>query len=256
MIGIVCQSFLCYRYYGDKMNLKLIGTGSMYTHYNSACTLINDNLLVDMPNGTVKQLLKLDFDVTKIKTILVTHMHGDHIADIPFFIKYVFNYRKISNNLTIIGPKGIKKQIEQLFNAYRFEDEEEQQQLFQLEFIELFETSITIDDYKIESVEVVHGEEYPALGYVINQTLGFTGDSGICVGVEHIFKESSIVVADTSFEIGNNCHMGIDNLEVLNDKYHKIVIPTHINDKTRDLLKSKNLNFIQLHEDFDEIEIQ
>lgn len=68
------------------MKITLIGTGSMYTKYNSASTLINDDLLVDLPNGTTKQLLKQGFDLTKIKTILITHFHGDHTADIPFFI--------------------------------------------------------------------------------------------------------------------------------------------------------------------------
>ena len=99
------------------MKITLIGTGAMYTKYNSASTLINEDLIVDMPNGTVKQLLKRNFDLTKIKTILVTHLHGDHTADIPFFIKYIFNCKKLKETINIIGPKGTKEKIVELFNA-------------------------------------------------------------------------------------------------------------------------------------------
>ena len=34
------------------MNVKLVGTGAIYTKYNGACTLVDNTLIVDMPNGT------------------------------------------------------------------------------------------------------------------------------------------------------------------------------------------------------------
>ena len=67
------------------MNVKLVGTGAIYTKYNGACTLVDNKLIVDMPNGTLKQLLKKGIDCKNIKTILITHKHGDHTADVPFF---------------------------------------------------------------------------------------------------------------------------------------------------------------------------
>ena len=66
------------------MRLKLIGTGSIGALQSSACTLINENILVDMPNGIVKRMKQLGVDVSKIKRILITHLHGDHFLDIPF----------------------------------------------------------------------------------------------------------------------------------------------------------------------------
>ena len=52
------------------MKIKVIGTGAIYTKYNSACTLINNELIVDMPNGTLKQLLKMNIKPENIKTII------------------------------------------------------------------------------------------------------------------------------------------------------------------------------------------
>lgn len=240
---------------GDNMRIKLIGTGSMYTTYNSACTLIDDKIIVDMPNGTIKQLLKEKINVELIDIILITHMHGDHTADIPFFLKYVFNYLKTNKTIKIIGPLGIKNKITKLFNAYNFEDEEEIKQFFNIEFIEILENEINIDNYFIKSYLVHHGEEKPALGYVINNKLGLTGDSGLCGNIEEIFKNSEIIISDSSLKIGDSCHLGINDLDYLVKKYNKKVLCTHLRDETRNIINNNNLKNIIVEEDFYEIEL-
>ena len=237
------------------MKIKLVGTGAMYTAYNSACTLIDNKIIVDMPNGTIKQLLKENINVGLIDIILITHMHGDHTADIPFFLKYIFNYLKIKKNIKIVGPLGIKNKIIKLFNAYNFEDEKEIEQFFNIEFIEILENEIEIDNYFIKSYLVLHGEEKPALGYVIDSKLGLTGDSGLCNNIEEIFKKSQMIISDSSLDIGDSCHLGINDLDYLTKKYNKKVLCTHLRDETRNIITKGNFENIIVKEDFYEIEI-
>ena len=92
------------------------------------------------------------------------HKHGDHTADVPFFLKHIFNIIKDNREITIIGPKGIKRKIIELFNAYNFENEEEISKYFNLKFIEVLEDEINVNGYEIKSYIVSHGEEKPALG--------------------------------------------------------------------------------------------
>ncbi len=237
------------------MKIKLVGTGAMYTAYNSACTLIDNKIIVDMPNGTIKQLLKENINVGLIDIILITHMHGDHTADIPFFLKYIFNYLKSKKNIKIVGPLGIKNKIIKLFNAYNFEDEKEIEQFFNIEFIEILENEIEIDNYFIKSYLVLHGEEKPALGYVIDNKLGLTGDSGLCNNIEEIFKKSQMIISDSSLDIGDSCHLGINDLDYLTKKYNKKVLCTHLRDETRNIITKGNFENIIVKEDFYEIEI-
>lgn len=237
------------------MKIKLIGTGAMYTAYNSACTLIDNKIIVDMPNGTTKQLLNKKVNLELIDVILVTHMHGDHTADIPFFLKYIFNYLKVNKKIKIIGPLGIKNKIVQLFNAFNFENKEEINQFFNIEFIEISENEFEIDNYSIKSYLVLHGEEKPALGYVINHKLGLTGDSGLCDNIEKIFKNSEIIVSDSSLLIGDNCHLGINDLDYLTKKYNKKVLCTHLRDETRDIITNDTFENIIVKEDFYEMEV-
>ena len=177
------------------------------------------------------------------------------MADIPFFLKYMFNYLKWNKIIKIIGPIGIKKKIIELFNAYNFENEEEFNKFFRVEFIEILEDKLLIDNFNIESYVVIHGEEKPALGYVINNKLGLTGDSGLCDGVEKIFRNSKIIVSDSSLLVGDECHLGIDNLEYLTKKYNKRVLCTHLRDKTREQIINSKIENVEVNEDFYEIKI-
>lgn len=234
------------------MKIELVGTGAIYTKYNGACTLINEDTIVDMPNGTLKQLLKKNYTPEKIKTILITHMHGDHTADVPFFLKYVYNFSKIDNEILIIGPKGIEDKIVQLFGAYNFENKKEIEQAMKIKYIELEQENTVIQNingYKIQSILVSHGEERPAYGYVINDDIGLTEDSGICSGVEEIVRNSKITIADTSLFEGDSCHMGIDNIKYLVEKYEKQIITTHLRDTTREKLKNDKINNVLVVED-------
>lgn len=235
------------------MKVELIGTGAIYTKYNSACTLINDDLIVDMPNGALKQLLKKNYKPGKLKTILITHMHGDHTADIPFFLEYIFTCNKVDNEIVIIGPQGIRNKIVQLFDVYNFRDREEIEEAIKIKYIELNQEDSIVDvqNYKIQGILVSHGEEKPAYGYVINDSLSCTGDTKICEGVEKLVRNSKITIADTSIIEGDCFHMGIDNIKYLTEKYNKRIIATHLRDTTMEQLnKEKNKNILVVEDGY------
>ena len=235
------------------MKVKLIGTGSIYTKYNSASTLINNNLLVDVPNGCLKQMLKMDIDVCNISTILITHMHGDHTADLPFLLQYL-NISKI-NTVTILGPKEIENKIYELTKAYNFLEDKIDVKI-KINFIELNDLDdIKINNYNIKAYEVFHGTERPSFGYIIDDKLGITGDSSMCNGVRNIFEKSKCIISDASLIIGDECHMGIDDLKYFAVKYNNPIIATHMRDCTRENLRIQNLNTIKVVEDGYEFEL-
>ena len=66
------------------MKVQIIGSGSMWTKYNSACYLIDKDIMVDFPNGTCKYLYRQNIEPRTINYVLLTHFHGDHYFDMPF----------------------------------------------------------------------------------------------------------------------------------------------------------------------------
>ena len=68
------------------MEINIIGSGSIGATDMSASTLIDKKILIDVPNGIVKHIKKLGYNTGEIESILITHLHGDHFFDIPFFM--------------------------------------------------------------------------------------------------------------------------------------------------------------------------
>ena len=54
------------------MKLQIIGSGGMWHKENSASYLIDDHILIDMPNGSCKNLYNLGIKVEKIDNVLIT----------------------------------------------------------------------------------------------------------------------------------------------------------------------------------------
>ena len=68
------------------MKVVVIGSGNIRSHCNSASYLIDNHIMVDMPNGCCKAIKKLGYDEDEIKYVLLTHFHGDHFFDMPFYL--------------------------------------------------------------------------------------------------------------------------------------------------------------------------
>lgn len=52
------------------MKLKVLGSGNIFSKYNSASYLVDDNILIDVPNGTCKILKNIGVELNNIKHII------------------------------------------------------------------------------------------------------------------------------------------------------------------------------------------
>ncbi len=93
------------------MEFRVLGTGSATPQLNrnpSAFVLSIDNylILIDCGEGTQFQLLKYKVKSSRIKHILISHLHGDHYFGLIGLISS-FNLNKRTEPLTIFGPLGL-----------------------------------------------------------------------------------------------------------------------------------------------------
>lgn len=222
------------------MKVKTVGTGSIWAKERSACTLIDNKILVDCGNGITKTLMEQDVDIYKIEVILITHFHIDHFLDLPMFI-LTRSLEESPKILKIYGPKGIQKNCEDVYNKFMsdggyFLDVMKKSNVRFFEFENLIDEE-AINNYYITSYLVQHGNLNNAYGYTVknnNKIVGLSGDSGYCESIANIVKNSDIAVLDTSFLTGNRDHMGIDNIEKICASYsNKKIISTHMRNPSR-----------------------
>lgn len=67
--------------------------------------------LFDCGEGTQHQILRSPLKLSKLESIFITHLHGDHLFGLPGLISSRA-YQGGDTPLTIYGPKGLKKFIE------------------------------------------------------------------------------------------------------------------------------------------------
>ena len=193
------------------MKIQVIGSGSMWTKYNSACYLIDDKIMIDFPNGACKYLYRLDIIPNTINNIVLTHLHGDHYFDMPF---YLLNKSKSENkDVNIFCSKEGKKKINKIGILAFPNSFKEACNSLNLKYC--FNDDFIIEDYKVEKMLVEHGRMKPAFGYIFSKDdicVGFTGDTSLCESVEILSSKCRYLFCDCMLIKGNGKHQGRDNL--------------------------------------------
>ena len=227
------------------MKLKVIGCGGMWNKEFSACYLIDDCILIDIPNGCCKQLLLQNNNIFKINDVLITHFHADHYFDMPFYL--LEKSKNESSDVNIYCSKNGKNKIEKLFKLGFPSASKEVPKKLNIKYE--FGNNFKINDYEVFKVKVDHGNLKPAYGYVFKKdslTVGFTGDTAYCTNVDYMASICDYLICDCSFILGNNAHMGIDNIKFLAEKYPKCkFITSHMFENTiKEMEKIKLKNII------------
>ena len=232
------------------MKLKILGSGNIFSKYNSASCLVDDNILIDVPNGTCKIIKNIGIEPCKISEILITHFHGDHYLDMPFLLlNKIFDNSECSNvycdstgeeKIYNVTKLAFPNKIEKINNYFKYN----------------YDKKFKINDYEIEKILLEHEDGIEAYGYILNKNdlyVGFTGDSGICDNIEVMAKKCRHLICDCNSIIGKKSHMGIDNLKSLANKYSNCIFyTTHMDDSTRKELEKLTIKNIVILKDNDE----
>lgn len=163
-----------------------LGTGDAFSaggRQNSAYLVrrAGASLLIDCGAATLGSLKRHSLSVQEIDTIVISHLHGDHIAGLPFLFLHLLYVEPRSAALTIIGPPGVESRVRLLFGAM-YSDTAAEPLPFPLDFIEAQHgLRIDADGWRIVPFRVPHQDNPPSFGYEIgcdDRKIVYSGDSG------------------------------------------------------------------------------
>lgn len=100
------------------MDIKFLGkwSSNLVPGQRNISFLLEDKIIFEFGPHTLESLLDRNLDPNNIETLLISHMHLDHYAGIAELLWYRSIY-KAKNHLTILGPKGIRKNTELLLKV-------------------------------------------------------------------------------------------------------------------------------------------
>ena len=242
------------------MKIQFIGTGTIPDITNSASILINDHILFDIPNGNLKAMIRQNINILKIDTVIISHTHADHCFDVPFLLWYKKNYQKEIEELSkkIITDKITQSTVENLIDLSHFNSAKEAKKEF-IDAKEVNNIEKICDDLEILNETMEHVSIKYANGYVIkekNISIGLTGDTSFCQGVKNLASKVNYLISDMTLEVGDDSHMGIDNILKLLKEFPDLkIIPIHMHDETREKATKLNIDNLIILQDGDILEI-
>lgn len=234
------------------MKISILGTGCIWTQRACASYLIDDNILVDVGSGSMKQLFKNTKNllhhekIGKIKLILITHFHLDHYFDIVPLLWKLASDKYPDFKATIICPPGGEEKIEQLcrlglsassFKKLNFKGH--------IKFVDASTLKdFTFGDYEISSLKMDHGD-IDCYGYIFKRkngkTVSFTGDSTMCESVKYMIDNSQLAFVDMAgTDISNKHYNIIDGIELMKEYEGKCcIVPCHLTSQAFDYCVGK-----------------
>ena len=159
------------------------------------CILISageDLFVVDIGDGSNDNLRSWNINFRNIEAVLITHLHSDHIADLPGLHQNAWVVGERSSKLKVFGPEGVDQFTQGIEMAYAhdyvFRNEHHGDAIAPLEYAG-FDTNV-IDlnnpvifdngELKITAFRVVHEPTEPALGFKFEykgRSIVITGDT-------------------------------------------------------------------------------
>jgi len=156
----------------NDFSVTILGSNSALPAHNrhpsAQIIRINQSLiLMDCGEGTQFRLKKLRISPMKIRTICISHLHGDHVYGLPGLLTSFILLRR-TEPLVLIGPSGIRDFIYAVFSStyttlpYPLEIIETDT----LHFGQVYET----EDFSIFNIPLVHS--IPCNGYLFKSKQG------------------------------------------------------------------------------------
>lgn len=198
------------------MEIVILGTGSPLPSVNRCgagqVVIAGDTrILVDCGWGAARRLYSAGVPIWSIDVACFTHMHSDHITDIPDFLimRWVAGAKR---PLTVFGPEGTKETLDGFMAALRRDIGYRQAHHggkldaagIRVEVHEFPATATPsevarLGDLVVESFEVNHFPVVPAVGYRFvrqDRRLVLSGDTTVCDTLRNATKDADLLVSE------------------------------------------------------------
>lgn len=156
-------------------------------------------VLLDLGSGTVRQLARAGCPVQDVGTVLVTHLHLDHVGDLAAFVWACrAAHRGADAPLRLVGPPGLAEHWTRLKHAHGTHLTKAS---FAVGVTEVLDGALEVEGLQVRALPVAHAEH--TVGYRIEDpsgaSLAFTADTDECDGLARLADRVGLWIAECSF---------------------------------------------------------
>jgi ribonuclease BN (tRNA processing enzyme) len=191
----------------EPVRVDILGSGNAFSDggRNHSAYLIKSSqgsLLLDCGPTTLASMKRLDLSTEPINQVLLSHLHGDHTAGLPFFFLEYIYIEPRSRPLVIAGPQGAEENVRSLYRAM-YQDACDDPLPYQLVFLEAMPgCPLLFGDVEILPFQVPHQKQPISLGFVLRvdgRKIVYTGDSGWTEDFVKYAQDADLFICECSF---------------------------------------------------------
>ena len=181
--------------------LTFLGTGDAFGTGGRAqsATLLEDYagaLLVDCGGNALAALLAHGADPSRLDAIVVTHLHGDHFAGLPFVLMHQGVIARRTRPLVIAGPPGTSERLAALREALYAGSTKKP--LFPLEHVELAPGEVMVAGRAVRCFPARHmSAPHKAFSLRIGGA-AFSGDTALSPALADCARGADVLVVECS----------------------------------------------------------
>ena len=193
------------------MKITLLGTGSPIPDPNRAgpCTLVQagaQNIMIDCGRAAIMRLLGAGVLPGMVSTILITHLHSDHITDLNDLVTTRWVMMPVNIPLKVVGPTGTRQVVDAMLNmltldqGYRHAHHEDLRANGPLT-VDVVEVgageSFSIGEVTVSTHATDHRPVDPSIGYRIEhdgKVAALAGDTIPCPGLDDLCQNTDVYV--------------------------------------------------------------
>ena len=169
------------------MKIRVLGChGGELPGFSSVSLLINEKVCVDA--GSLTSVLTQK-EQLKLKHVLITHAHMDHVRDLHFLVDNRFVSENLNEPVTVYGSPLVVQSIhEHIFNGIIWPDYTKAPVGAPLLYLQaLSDKPIKIEGLSVQAVPVYHAKE--AVGYIVSDGTSTCVLSGDTAATEALWEE-------------------------------------------------------------------
>jgi ribonuclease Z len=193
------------------MKITLLGTGSPLPDPQRAgpCTLVqigSEHIMVDCGRAAVMRLVAAGVLPGMVSTVLLTHLHSDHITDLNDLVTTRWIMMPMNVPLHVIGPHGTAAVVDAMLamlgpdQSYRLGHHEDLRVNGSLQ-VRVTEVgpgeSLSVGDVSITTHATDHRPVEPSIGYRLDHdgaVAAIAGDTIPCAGLDELCRDADIYV--------------------------------------------------------------
>lgn len=200
------------------MHVTMLGTAAALPDPDRCHTSIllaldsGRKVLLDCGHGATRRMIQADVNPADVDLVLITHLHHDHISDLPFFLleSWILNR---TGRPVIVGPKGIEHFVKHSLEAFdvdiraraKYPARKANFEAIQPVVKEYEAGEIYRDDaLRVTALEVKHipTEITRCYGFRIGvegKVITFSGDTEVCDNINTLAADADLLIHECTF---------------------------------------------------------